>query len=49
LPGWKVGDPVFSHRAGVAVDQVLFSHKHSRILVCSSVSLRLLPRMIRKD
>jgi hypothetical protein len=36
--GWKVEEPIFNHRAGVAVDQVLFSHKHSRILVCSSVS-----------
>lgn len=39
--GWNVGEPIFNHRAGVAVDQLLFSHKHSRILVCSSVSLHL--------
>ena len=49
LPGWKVEEPVFSHRAGVAVDQVLFSHKHSRILVCSSVSHLLLLRRILKN
>lgn len=36
--GWKVQDPIYDYRVGVAVDQVLFSRKHSRILISSSVS-----------
>jgi hypothetical protein len=36
--GWKVQEPIFNIRTGVAVDQLGFSHKHSRMLICSAVS-----------
>jgi WD40 repeat protein len=37
--GWEVQESIYDHRVGAAVDQVLFSRKHSRILISSSVSL----------
>lgn len=35
--GWKAHEPIFDHRAGVSVDQILFSPKGSRVLICSAV------------
>jgi WD40 repeat protein len=37
LPTWEVSEPIFDHRAGVAVDQLLFNHKYSRVLICSAM------------
>ncbi len=33
----EFGEPIFDHRAGVAVDQLLFNEGHARILVCSAI------------
>lgn len=35
---WDVGEPIFDHRAGVAVDQLLFNDAHTRMLISSAMA-----------
>jgi len=37
-PTWEALESIFDHRAGMAVDQLLFNHQNSRILICSAMA-----------
>ena len=46
---WEAKEPIFEHRAGVAIDQALGNHGLTRMLVCSAKGRLAMVYIIRRE